>query len=275
VDGIIRPARPRRLPDPYITPIYGKRGPCALCLNYSDLTENHVPPEAAGNDGNWIAQSYLVDSTANKDLYRGRSFNGGIRFRTICATCNNSLGGREDKAIVSFFDGMRMIVESPIIVAPLTHVCAKPNLVYKGLLAHVVSANDGGVPSAFDSEAREIFFGRRSLRLSSWNLFYWIYIEPSCFLMRNAYLAAWQPSVEVNPVQILKTYPLGFVFTRKSYFFGLANNLNFVTPRDDDETDIPIFVYRRENHAVWPALSGGSTTVMLAGDSFGLIRRRR
>jgi len=72
---IIRPLKPRRWRDPYIESIHGERGPYALCQNYSDLTQNHIPTEAVGNFDRWNAQSYLTASTANRDLFYGRRFN--------------------------------------------------------------------------------------------------------------------------------------------------------------------------------------------------------
>src|SRR5438093_368778 len=46
--------------------------------------------------------------------------------------------------IISFFDSVRNLVESPIIFSGTVQVAAKPNQIYKGLLAHLVSANDNG-----------------------------------------------------------------------------------------------------------------------------------
>lgn len=123
---IIRPDRPRLLPDPYIAPIHGTHGPCALCRNYSHLTENHVPPAAVGNVDRWVAQSYMVESTANKDMYFGRSFRGGVRFRTLCAACNNGLGGNEDKEIIAFFERVTKSVESRIIQPQIVRIPARP-----------------------------------------------------------------------------------------------------------------------------------------------------
>lgn len=161
MDQIITPLRPRRYPDPYITPVFGTRGPCALCRTYADLTEDHIPPEALGNDGRWIARSYLTSATGDKDLIFGRQSRGGIRFRTLCKECNNGLGGREDKALLDFFERTSKLTNSPLILSPLMRISAKPNLIYKSLLAHIVAANDTGIPTAFDIEARNLFSGKQ------------------------------------------------------------------------------------------------------------------
>lgn len=274
MDLIIKPPRPRRLQDPFIAPIYGKRGPCALCTSYSKLTENHVPPESVGNYDRWSARSYLTASTANTDLIVGRRFHNGLRFKTLCADCNNGLGGKEDKAIGDFYEQTRKLVESSLIIRFTVQVTARPNQIYRGLLAHLVSANDNGVPSAFDLEARELFFRRKDLKLSSWNLFYWLYVGPQLFLMRHAYHTRWFPTVEVVPIHVLKFYPLAFMFTQEPWFLGLPNMRSFLRPRDEDEFDVPLDVGRRDAHPHWPATASRSNMILLGGDSFGLVGKR-
>jgi hypothetical protein len=271
---IIKPSKSRKLPDPFIEPIHGKRGPCALCTNYSDLTENHVPPEGIGNSGRWIAGSYMTTVTANPDMYFGRHFRGGVRFRTLCSDCNNGLGGKEDKALIELYDRVRKLVESPIQFPGVVQIAARPNLIVRGLLAHIVSANDSGVPNRFDVEARELFFKKTSLRFSSWNLYYWVYLGETIFLMRSAYLTSWNPSVELSEMHILKIYPLAFVFARRPTFHGLPNMMRFVQSRDDEETDVPILLHRREKHPVWPAVVTPKEVIFLGGNSSGVVARQ-
>jgi hypothetical protein len=105
-------------------------------------------------------------------------------------------------------------VESPLRLPALMRIPAKPNLIIRDLLAHIVSANDTGIPSSFDEEARNIFMGKRSLRLSSWSVFYWVYLGRELFIARSVFLASWHPMVELSEMQVLKIYPLGFVFTQ-------------------------------------------------------------
>jgi hypothetical protein len=228
-----------------------------------------------GNTDWWIAQSYMVASTANSDLIVGRNFRGGLRFRTLCATCNNSiLGGKLDKAIGAFFSAVRKLVESPLLISGTVNVAARPNEIYKGLLAHMVSANDNGVPSAFDVEAREIVFGKRSLNLSSWSLFYWIYKGDEIFLMRHAYHTVWHPMVRVIPMHVLKLYPLGFMFAQEPWFMGLPNMRSYLQRRDEDEIDLPVQLGRVEDYPTWPVVATRTSMILLGGDAFGLVARR-
>lgn len=271
LSGIIKPPRPRRLPDPFITPIFGTRGPCALCRNYSDLTEDHIPPAGTGNTDRWVARSYMTTASGSEELYFGREFRGGVRFRTLCASCNNGLGAKEDRAIIDFYERVRKLVESPLTITGTIKVPAKPNQIIKGLAAHITSANDSGCPSTFDGEARNLFFGRKPLSLSSWNLFYWIYRNDSMFLMRDAFLATWSPTVQLFPMHILKAYPLAFLFTQKPSFLGTPNMMMFIQKNDNDEFDVPVDLHRFENHPVWPVAAGPNEAIFLGGSSFGLV----
>jgi hypothetical protein len=202
-----------------------------------------------------------------------RHFRGGLSFKTLCRDCNSGLGGREDLAIASFYEQVRKLLASPLILGPVVRVPVKPNLLYRGLLAHVVSANDNNVPDRFDDEARALFFHKLELRNSSWNLFYWLYFGDPLFLMRNVFYCTWHPTVQVHVRHILKLAPLGFLLTREPHFHGLPNVRQFLCRRDDEEAEMPIQM-RGEASPVWPATTSNSNVILLGGNSFGLVGSR-
>ena len=182
----------------------------------------------------------MTSHAADQDLHFGLRFHGGLRFRTICGECNSSLGGSEDKALIDFYGRVRKLLESPLhFPTPIIRVPAKPNLIIRGLMAHLASANPNGIPVPFDQEARDIFFERRELRRSSWNLFYWLYFGREIFVMRSAFLTRWNPTVELNQVFLLKCPPLAFMFSRDARFHGVPNLLHFVQNRKEDEARFP------------------------------------
>lgn len=274
---IIKLPRKRRLQDPFLPHASGDRGPCALCQCWSKLTEAHVPPQSVGNIDEWEGRSYLTTvSAANEDLYYGRRFRGGFRLKTLCGECNSKLGASEDKALADFFDAVRKLVEAPVLLGTKTvNVTAKPNLIFRGLIAHLASANDEGRPCPFDREARDIFFKRITLRQSSWNLFYWLYFGKSLVVMRNMFHTTWSPTVEVRPMFLLKLYPLAFLFLKESWFMGLPNVRKFLVQKDDEETEIPIPVMAYDPHPHWPATTSDRNMIMAGGNTFGFIGSRR
>ena len=274
---LIIPPRKRLIADPYIAPAPGDWGPCALCKTYSKLTEAHVPPQAVGNTDEWRAKSYMTALTAgNDDVFYPRHFRGGLRFKTLCRDCNSSLGGREDKALANYFEQVRKLVESPILLAsPIIRIAAKPNLIYRGMFAHLASANDNGIPCSFDDEAREIFFRKRDISASSWSLFYWLYLGKNLSMTRNAFHATWQPTTVVRPMFLLKIYPLAFLFVQESWFAGCANVRRFLQRRDDEQVELPLQIMRCDLDPFWPATASPTNVVLAGGNTFGVLGSRR
>lgn len=272
---VIVPPKAVRQPDPWLSPVPGSWGPCALCGYNSRLTEAHIPPRSVGNAKRWLAQSYMVTVAANdKDRYFPRHFRRGLCFKTLCRDCNSGLGGREDIALADFFGRVRKLVESPLDLGPLVRIPAKPNLIYRAVLAHVVSANDTGMPSDFDAEARELFFKKRDLRQTSWSLFYWLYLGDELLLMRNVFDFKWYPVTQLRIMHLLKLFPLGFMLTQDREFLGLPNAKQFLCSRDDEEVELPLYLSRWEASPVWPAQSTKRNIVLLGGNSFGLVGSR-
>ncbi len=245
-----------------------------MCGHYEKLTDDHVPPEGAGNFYRWRGLSYMTRISGNDENIGSRRFPSGIRFKTLCADCNNCLGGREDKALVDFYDCVRKIVESPLLLTPVMRIPAKPNLIIRSLFAHMAAANESGRPSFFDDEARAIFRNKKSLRLSSWNLFYWIYLGKDLFLARSLFQTVWSPILEVQEMFILKMYPLAFLFIKKPIFYGAANLMKFVQSRDEIEAEIPLLLFLSEDNPVWPAYTSNTNAIMFGGNAYGLVARR-
>jgi hypothetical protein len=272
--SIIRPDHVRKIPDPYINSVKGTHGACALCGHYEKLTDDHVPPEGVGNFDRWRGLSYMTRISGNDEEIASRRFPSGIRFKTLCANCNSRLGGREDKALVDFYNRVRKIVESPLLLSPLMRISAKPNLIIRSLFAHIAAANDSGRPSFFDDEARQIFLNKKSLRFSSWNLFYWIFLGKDLFLARSLFHTVWSPILEVHEMFILKMYPLAFLFTTMPIFFGAANLMKFVQLRDEEETEIPLLLFLSEDHPVWPAYTSNTNAIMFGGNAYGLLAQQ-
>ena len=74
---------------------------CNICSKELPLTEDHVPPQCCSNKGN-IKFYSLFDKNLfpNKNPKQAQN---GIKFKTICAQCNNQRLGHElDPALGDF-----------------------------------------------------------------------------------------------------------------------------------------------------------------------------
>lgn len=71
-------------------------------------------------------------------------------------------------------------------------------------------------------------------------------------------------------LQALKIYPLVFVFTDAPHSYGLRNTMQFIRSRDEEETELPLFLHRRENKRVFPAHAAADKIIFAGGNAFGL-----
>ena len=56
---------------------------------------------------------------------------------------------------------------------------------------------------------------------------------------------------------------------------GCPNIRQFICPRDEDETELPVQVSRYDADPFWPATTSDRSVIMGGGNTFGLIGSRR
>ena len=57
-------------------------------------------------------------------------------------------------------------------------------------------------------------------------------------------------------------------------FYGLPNTMQFILSRDDEDTKIPLFLYRRDGNPVFPAYAERDKIVFAGGNAFGIVARQ-
>jgi hypothetical protein len=77
---------------PYTTVGLDKVGTCGLCGATGPLTQAHVPPRCAGNDGEARPLVIQKDENGNIELAAGRARSGGARAYLLCGDCNGRVG---------------------------------------------------------------------------------------------------------------------------------------------------------------------------------------
>ena len=87
-------------------------GPCNICGRDTPLSSDHVPPAATGNRQavGMLPLAAHLSGTAGW----ARQSQGGLKFRTICRSCNSLLGLAYDPAITEFAAAVTRCVETPI-----------------------------------------------------------------------------------------------------------------------------------------------------------------
>ena len=73
------------------------RGACRICGQVTDLTREHIPPQSAGNKGQYRSftfQDWLDRADGQLDLGKGDPGQGGVWGYTLCKPCNDLTGQR-------------------------------------------------------------------------------------------------------------------------------------------------------------------------------------
>lgn len=271
---ILVPERKRKYHDPNTAPVSGRRGPCALCGAYSQLTEAHILPRAAGNTKDLLAHSFLASSSGEDENLLARRFRNGLSFWTLCKDCNSRLGSNEDKEITSFYDRVGSDLGRGVILpSPLRYV-VRPNLLIRGILAHTASANDTGARTLFDTEVQEIFLNRKTLQDSRLRIYYWPYIGDRQIVIRDV---AVFHNFFSDPMwlQVLKMPPLGFAITDRHTMLGRPCLNMYRVNRDQEEMEIPLYLEHLERHPHWPASPGDRGSTLFSSRSTGLVAMPR
>jgi hypothetical protein len=81
-----------------------KLGLCNLCREFRQLTDEHIPPQSAGND-KWAACHNLYGFTKGVELQKAPLLlerHGGITRRTLCEPCNQATARHYNAAFANW-----------------------------------------------------------------------------------------------------------------------------------------------------------------------------
>lgn len=264
--------RKMKAADPAIEPVVGKIGQCKLCGQRSRLTSSHVLPKAVGNAGPWLAQSYLTIATGQSQKFVRRRFPNGIEFFTTCKNCNNSLGAFEDKTLIETYETAHRIMKHPLNLPPTITFRTNLNRLFRAIIFHLATANDKSPDASLDETAQKLKSGIIHIAQSNLFFFVWPYIGDKHVIVRD--FAWWNIKDNLQGyAHVLKLSPLGFAVTDTPKFKGM-NSLNAYLTRDNDSyVDIPLDLFRQENHDIWPA-APSSWEAILRGNSMGMVSSR-
>jgi hypothetical protein len=243
-----------------------------LCEKYGDLSETHILPQSAGNNKPFSGWSLGVSLSEQRDRTLRRRFPHGVQFRTLCRDCNNALGGSEDKELARLFALVRAFAGTSIKLLPeLTSLEVRVNLIIRGVLAHLLSANDRGYPGRFEQEVRSLFRGEKTIRECPLRVFYWRYTGQWLTIVRDiSVMEVVGRRSEPDWLQVLKLNPIGFAVTDQQSFRGLPCLNNYATAHDSAFAEIPFRLFPSDSNAQWPA-NTGERGIMLTGAGTSLV----
>jgi hypothetical protein len=138
----------------------------------------------------------------------------GVKYRTLCHHCNNSLlGARYDPPFISFVNQIGLVLKSPVYLPPSLKIRAQPQAILRSLLGHIAAQGvDRYLKGPLTEPIRDYFLDESRPLPDGLSVYYWAYPHRPHVMFRDAaYLDI--PSGKPFAIWMLKFFPIAFLVT--------------------------------------------------------------
>lgn len=191
-----------------------KVGQCNICGEYAKLTEDHTPPKGCLKPRQVELHNILRLLTTETRQVKVRSSQNGVKYRTLCSRCNNTLLGTQyDPSFISFVNSVGNLLRSALELPQVVYIPAQPQAIMRSLLGHISAQGVGRYKKGPLTDAFRGYFLDPTLPLPDGiRIFYWAYPYGPHVMARDvAYLDI--PSHTAFSIWILKFFPIAFMVT--------------------------------------------------------------
>lgn len=236
-----------------------KVGICNICGKEGKLSWDHVPPKGAIIYSNVevlsVINNFIRIDNPNKEFYQN-----GMKFRTVCSSCNNLIGSKYDIVFNNFIFRLIDSIRENIGKAATFEICVDLELLIKSILGHMLAAKGEIENTLPDEKMREYLNGDK--KFPEFNIHYWFYPFTINQVVRDIVVSKF--SLKKNAmISILKLYPIAFLVTNDDMFLGMVPRLNDYFNYKNDNGSIIKFNLDLFNDYMWPIISDNDT--ILAG----------
>jgi hypothetical protein len=192
---------------PHIATYGLSEGKCNICGAVGPLTHDHTPPKGVLKLPH-VELRHLTDRLAPEmPTHKGRTFQNGVAYRTLCGQCNNELGSFSDPALINFANAVGRALQSGII--QLTVPC-DVQAVMRAVVGHLSAV---GVDRYLKGDATEpiarYVTDRAQPLPPNLKIFWWPFPFQGQVMMRDAAMTH-TPTQEVTCFWMLKFFPVAF-----------------------------------------------------------------
>ena len=197
-----------------------KHGQCNICGDVGPLTEDHTPPKGCIRPTAMTLQ-HVASRLSAERAYAAKA-NDGVKYRTLCARCNNGfLGGRYDQALIDFVNEVAGLLASNLTLPNKLWIPAKPGRIVRAVWGHLSAVGVDRYPKGSDTEAFRDFFFDESVPIPSGvHVYYWVYPYRRQVLIRDAVITDMRGPAHAT-YWLMKFYPVAFAVWRPEGKFGL------------------------------------------------------
>lgn len=255
-----------------------KEGKCNICGEEGKLTEDHTPPKGCIKikqvELHYIIQHLQVKYPQSK----GRISQNGVKYRTLCDRCNNSLlGTKYDPEFILFVNSIGDYLKTHITIPPIVYVKTKPQKVMRSLLGHLCAQGvDRYEKNDFTESLREYFLKPEKPLPGEIKIYYWPFPYENHVMAKDCALIDLRVMEPVS-VWFLKFFPIAFLVTfnePKGYDFNLANLSQWKGKDIDFEAEAPVFL-NRIPHQFWPEAPSKHTMVLYGQEAIVSVDQKK
>jgi hypothetical protein len=257
-----------------------KEGICNICGIYGPLTEDHTPPKGCKKPRAVEIHEISVNLKAELPTSRGRISENGVKYRTLCKSCNNTLLGAEyDPSFVNFVNELAMYLKTQIQMPPAITLKIKPQRVMRSLLGHIAAQGINRYEKGEITESFRNYLINPSQNLpDSLNIYCWPFPYQKHVMARDCVMG-YLTDKPMEPISIwfLKFFPVAFMVTinePESCKFKLERLSNYRDLKIDDEIEITMDL-KTIIHPYWPDVPNNNFMLMYGKEAITSFNKRK
>jgi len=207
-----------------------KVGQCNVCGDYGRLTEDHTPPKGCQKPTQVELRHLVTLLSDEPDKAKGRFSQNGVKYRTLCHRCNNTLlGTKYDPAFISFVNSVGGLLKSSLHLPSVVTIKGQPQAILRALVGHISAQGvDRYLKGPLTDAIKDYFLDTSKPLPEGVKVFYWAYpYRPHIMFRDAAYLDI--ASGSVFGIWMLKFFPIAFLVAWDDPV-GLANPIHTFDP---------------------------------------------
>lgn len=124
---------------------------CHLCGAATALTEEHAPSRKAGNTGRMIRGmiDHAATAAGGSVVWRGQVVQGGAKYDSLCAACNNTTGSWYNGAYVGLVRAAGKLANPQTAGTSCDVAVLNPQRVAKQALVSIVATSQPGLTTRY------------------------------------------------------------------------------------------------------------------------------
>lgn len=228
-------------------------GDCRICLKYSKLTDDHVPPQGGTEIEAVEIQNALDFLTGRHDKPNYFISQNGVKFKTLCERCNNyELGKKFDPVLNKFAIDVGKFLNSKLYLPDKVEIETKPNSLIRAVLGHLLAAKTELDKSDFDSAVRGFIFNENKPMPDNINIFYWVYPFRITVICRDFAMPVKRGRFDkLGYFNLIKYFPIGYLISDRNDYEGLDSLNQFRRSKPSEVASIPVQLNFRKPWT-WP-----------------------